>query len=682
MINREQLVKRHNPKLTAINTESPLTVGNGELCFTADITGMQSLYKQYADAHFPLCTMSQWGWHSIPVSEKQDAFALNDLEMTEYLYSGRKVYYAVEEKQGNEEVYTWLRKNPHRLNFAKIALLYKGKELQSENVSCISQELELYEGILYSHFAVNGNSCEVKTLCDSEEDRLIFFVNSDLIKNKELLIEIEFPYGSHNISGSDWEAKEKHQTTIVKQNKNQVVLKRVLDNDVYYVNVLGNNHYDLTKLNNHKIWIMGTEETIVLQVVFSKQEREEQFLDAAVERTKQSWIHFWGNGGIVRLNRSKDHRAVELERRIILSQYLLAIQSAGSIPPQETGLTCNSWYGKFHLEMHLWHSAWMPLWKKDKLLKRSISWYQQHLQAAKENAGRNAFCGAKWPKMIAEDGYDSPSQIATLLIWQQPHVIYMLELLYQNDLSDEFLRTYWEIIRETAIYMADFVVYNEADGKYHLVPPLIPAQEEHDPLITIDPVFELEYWKFGLDIAISWAKKLGELLYVKQWTKISVNLAESATKEELYLAHANCPDTFAKFQKDHPSMLGSYGLIYTGRLNAEYMKKTLKKVLACWKFETMWGWDFAMMAMTAVRLGQFELAVDILLMDTDKNKYVVSGNNYQYLRSDLPLYLPGNGSLLLAVAMMCAGYGDHEKNGFPKDGSWTIEFEDIVPFPY
>lgn len=34
--------------------------------------------------------------------------------------------------------------------------------------------------------------------------------------------------------------------------------------------------------------------------------------------------------------------------------------------------------------------------------------------------------------MVSCDGMESPSVIATLLIWQQPHILYMLELLYQE----------------------------------------------------------------------------------------------------------------------------------------------------------------------------------------------------------------------------------------------------------
>ena len=69
---------------------------------------------------------------------------------------------------------------------------------------------------------------------------------------------------------------------------------------------------------------------------------------------------------------SQDPRWRELERRIVLSQYLTAIQCAGSLPPQETGLTCNSWEGKFHLEMHWWHAAHFALWDRLPLLERSL----------------------------------------------------------------------------------------------------------------------------------------------------------------------------------------------------------------------------------------------------------------------------------------------------------------------
>ncbi|HSE38521.1 MAG TPA: glycoside hydrolase family 65, partial [Blastocatellia bacterium] len=80
-------------------------------------------------------------------------------------------------------------------------------------------------------------------------------------------------------------------------------------------------------------------------------------VEATFLESSKHWERFWQNGAAIDLADSRDRRAPELERRIILSQHLTAIQCAGSKPPQETGLTVNSWYGKFHLEMHWWHAA-------------------------------------------------------------------------------------------------------------------------------------------------------------------------------------------------------------------------------------------------------------------------------------------------------------------------------------
>ena len=79
-IDRQKLISGHNPVLTEIATDSPLTVGNGELAFTADITGMQTLYEEYQE--LPLCTMSQWGWHTKPVSREKYNYTLDDLVIT------------------------------------------------------------------------------------------------------------------------------------------------------------------------------------------------------------------------------------------------------------------------------------------------------------------------------------------------------------------------------------------------------------------------------------------------------------------------------------------------------------------------------------------------------------------------------------------------------------------------
>ncbi|MBH1940506.1 glycoside hydrolase family 65 [Mobilitalea sibirica] len=686
-INRYSLVTRHNPKLNHIDVRSPFTVGNGEFAYTVDITGMQSLYDYYKENDNPLCTLSQWGWHTTPVSSDRYSYTLQDVEMTEYDYAGRKVTYAVECKKGNEEVYYWLRQNPHRMNLGRLGLIYKGKCIQPEDLSDIHQSLNLYTGTIESNFLLDGVKCKVFTCCHHSKDAIAIQIESDLLKEGSLKIMLSFPYGSADITASDWEKVDKHETIVINSiDHTSLLVNRRLDRDAYYVGVKSDNEITYDVKDNHKIVIGSSgQDEIAFSTTFSKEPIQDlSTYDEALDSSKLGWKDFWENGGAIDLHKSKDERALELERRIVLSQYVSVVNSCGSMPPQETGLTCNSWHGKFHLEMYLWHLAYLPLWGRTELLKRSLGWYKEHLKEAKDNASRNGFKGAKWPKQVAYDAVDSPSPIATLLIWQQPHIIYMLEMVYQCNPCDTLLKEYWEVMKETADFMADYAVKNPITGKYELVAPLIPAQEAHNPLTTHNPTYELEYWRFTLRIAADWAKRIGKEEQGYEWLEISNHMADLPVKDGVYLAHENCPDTFTKFNKDHPSMLAAYGLIYSDRVDKNIMKNTVEATMKGWDFATTWGWDFAMIAMTATRLKDPDTAIESLLMNTPNNQYAASGNNTQGLRKDLPLYLPGNGSLLLAVAMMAAGYSGCKEDtpGFPKNGMWQIEVENIAPFPY
>ena len=85
--------------------------------------------------------------------------------------------------------------------------------------------------------------------------------------------------------------------------------------------------------------------------------------------------------------------------------------------------------------------------------------------------------------------------------------------------------------------------------------------------------------------------------------------------------------------------------------------------------------------MTAARLGEPEKAVGALLMGKRTNTCLPNGHNYQDER--LRVYLPGNGGLLYAIALMCAGWdGNTKKNpGFPNDGTWNVRWEGLKPAP-
>lgn len=679
MINRKKLVTKHNPKLTQPDFFSPLSVGNGNFVFTADITGLQSFNESYEDG-MPLCTMSNWGWHTTPVSKDIYQYhRVGTIQPKYYETYGRKVGYYTD-RHTDRPKYDLIRQNPHKFNLGKIGFVFSN-DGKIADLTDINQELDLYTGILNSNYKVNGKICSVKTACDSKSDTIAVKAESELIAEKKMFIEIAFPYGSHIKNGSDWKNEGAHTSTLHKIAEDTYLIDRIMDRDIYYVFINSPVAIEVTQTSNHTFKVNAVEATNSLDVniQFSTKKDSTANFRNIFANSEEFWKNYWEKGGMISFEGSTTPQANELERRMILSQYLTALQCGGDLPPAETGLTCNSWYGKFHLEMHFWHAAHFALFNRVEFLERSLKWYQDILPKAKELADSQGYTGARWPKMLGIDGEDSPSPIAPLLIWQQPHVILYCDWCYGAHKNDkEILKKYRDLVYETAEFMASYAVYDADNDRYILGPPVIPAQERHKAEECMNPTFELEYWIYGLETAINWLKELGEEI-PERWVDVVNKLSKPTINNELYMAQENCPDTFERVNVDHPSMLGAYGMLNSQRIDTKIMSNTLTKVLECWDYPTLWGWDFSIMAMTATRLGRRQDALDILLKDTPKNIYSENGHNRQVLRNDLPLYLPGNGGLLLALGMMVAGYKGNSKvtPGFPDDGSWKIEYEDM-----
>lgn len=677
-IDRYALVSRHNPVMKKIDPLSPLSVGNGEFAFTCDITGLQTFPGEYAGG-MPLCTMSQWGWHTTPMP---DDLRNKQLKLTEYETYGRKVGYMTT-KTGQEKLFDWLRENPHRLHLGQIGFQFSradGLVALAADITGIEQKLDMWTGTIHSRFSFMGENVRVQTAVHPHLDLLAVSVESRLLALGQLSVQIRFPFASPEMQAADWGRSEYHQSDLfdhVEGPDGAAVIDRFLDSDYYSVALAWNNG-TFKKTGAHEFLLSGNTQNLDLTIYFTNKAGRAGSLPSALETFTASadyWKKFWQTGAAVDLAGSTDKRAPELERRVVLSQYLTAIQCSGSTPPQETGLTTNSWYGKFHLEMHWWHAAHFALWNRFPMLEKSLGWYNKVLPGAIGRAKQQGYAGARWAKMTAPDGLDSPSPIGPLLIWQQPHPIFYAELAYLNRPITATLKKYQAIVQETAVFMASYAHFDQQTDRFVLGPPVIPAQENHPARETWNPTFELEYWRFGLKTAQKWRERLG-LGRETKWDETIAKLSPPPASDGVYLAHENCPQTFTERNKDHPSMLAALGVLTGEMVDRETMRRTLKKVIKQWDWPETWGWDYPMTAMTAARLGEPAMAIDALLLDTPKNRYSANGHNYQ--RPNLPLYLPGNGGLLYAVAMMAAGWkGSPKLNapGFPQDGTWTVKSE-------
>jgi hypothetical protein len=414
--------------------------------------------------------------------------------------------------------------------------------------------------------------------------------------------------------------------------------------------------------------------------------------DAVTEASAQHWKSFWQTAAALDLSGSTNPQAEKMERRVVLSQYLTTVQMAGDVPPQESGLTCSTWFGKHHSEMVWWHTAHFALWNRPDLLEKNLRWYQNRLPEARAIAQSRGLKGARWPKMSGPDGRESPGG-NPLIVWNQPHVIYLSELLHRETPTQATLQKYQDLVFETAKCLASMTWDDPQRGRYVLGPPLWIVQEIYDPAKSQNPSFELSYWRWALGVAQQWKERLG-MPRDAHWDDVIAKLSPPPVKDGKYVALESIPDTWENLDSrhDHPEMLMSLGMLPGGLdIDRKTMERTLDAVLEHWDWETkIWGWDYPMIAMTATRLGRPEVAMEVLLRDGPNNRYAANGHCPQrgdtarakdasgkLARREIAVYLPANGSFLSAAALMIAGWDScaEEFPGFPKDGTWKIQAE-------
>jgi len=748
-IDRHAVVSRHDIDWPDLNGQIPL--GNGNFAFNVDGTGLETVGGN---------TMCHWCWHSFPlppgVSQDQiRPWATPDHGRMTLPLTAREA----------KPIYDWERLNPQPLNLGRIGFINAaGERLTGADVQVVSRHLELWTGILTTHFTYLGQPVEVQTCVDPRSDSVAVQVKSGLLQDARLQVMLDFPAPAQNVGAwvGDYGRIAGHQTTLVRQSPGSLQLHRTIDDVQYDVALSGSAFIASRPVSIHSEivsarygvdgggWTNVTEQVAAtlrdggavtanndlfgdpavrrpkhLEITYRLNGKEQtrtisenetwnagtsphQFIltptagTAAMDFTcrfgtnaagvadtnfeqvssacRISWPSFWNHGGAIDLSGSRDPRWMELERRIVLSQYELAAQSAGDNPPAEVGLTgTDPWDGKWHFEMIWWHLAHYALWDRWPMAEKALSIYARVTPQAQAIAKNFNYQGLMWPKSTGPNGYNDGYPIEMSLLWKEPHPIFFAELDYRLHPGPATLARWKDIVFGTADFMADYPTRNPVSGQYNL-DPVFPASEGESSPLRTNTVFELAYWHVGLEMAQQWRLRLG-LPREPRWDEVERHLAPLPEKDGLYIFSNFRADTFITRTFDHVDNIGIAGMLppFPG-LNPATARRTVEEVGRSWNWDATWGWDFPWMAMAAARVGAPKLAVEALLNPSNKNHYDERG-----LCTGGPgPYLPGNGGLLYAVAMMAAGWdGAPNRNapGFPNDGSWSVRWEDLKPAP-
>lgn len=696
-IDREALVRRHDVHVTRVEPESPVSVGNGDFAFTVDVTGLQTFESLYHARGVPLETLSTWAWHSFPNTA---GLTLDDAMRT-YDFHGRKIKFAGNQKS---PAGTYFRENPHPIPLGEISLLYRGRTVTPAQLSRIDQTLDLWTGIVHSHYLLDGQPVTVETAADRARSLVAVRITSPLVRNGALTVRIRFPYSyqldAGNNPGFVWNEPDRHHTTILRSTSHSAELERTLDASRYYVHLRWEERARLAEAAPHDFRLgapRGTDagtvagsagDTLGFTCEFTPgadRGAARPTVAGTLASSSQGWLNYWTKGGVVDFSGSTDPRAAELERRIVLSQYLMRVNYGGSFPPSEDGLTNITWFGKHNSEMYYWHAAQFYTWGHVDLLEKGLGWYRRILPLALADARAQGFEGARWPKMAGIDGRQSPGSINAFIIWNEPNPIALCELVYRAHPDRATLEKYRDVVFQSANFLASFAQLDPASHRYVLGPPIKNVSESSGENKTRDPAFELAYWYYGLEVAQTWRTRLG-LAPNPHWADVLAHLMPLPQEGGRYLEIETFPQMY-----DRPGKLPTSELMALGfmpkvpTVDFATMKRTFDEVNRRNGPDNWNSWQLGQGALTAARLGEPETAVHIITLQTPADRFMNSG----YVRrpktpQGCPAYLPVNSSLLLAVGTMVAGWDGAPAGpapGFPHDGRWVIRAEGLNRMP-
>jgi protein-glucosylgalactosylhydroxylysine glucosidase len=289
-IDRYALVSSCNIENSQIDSLNSLSVGNGKIRFTVDITGLQTFPEFYSHGNF-LRTQTFW----------------NGNNMSDY-----------------------------RLGLTGLQILKEdGKEISINDIRNPVQKLDLWTGEIESRFYIEGIPVCLKTVCHPDYDMISVKIISELIGKKRLKIKINFSEEAFSLSGYNSNYPDEPVSGILPDTNNLTFFRSSLNNSEYNV-ILWLNNDELQKINKTLYYLDPDRADSVYsfscQYLNNPENGRIQTFGETETASRKSWAKFWTTGGAADFSESMNPRKIELERHEILSRYLSKIHFSRSLP--------------------------------------------------------------------------------------------------------------------------------------------------------------------------------------------------------------------------------------------------------------------------------------------------------------------------------------------------------------
>ncbi len=232
-IDRHALVARHDVVLTNFDAANPLSVGNGEFCFTVDATGLQTFPEAF-EKTTPLGTLSDWGWHTSPNPNGWDIDQFQFKPYTNLLRPRRSLCRRAAERADAGNQMAPRQSAPAASGADRFHLQARRRfagdderfERRPSKTGFVERRTQQPLPIRRQAGGCgNGLRSEIGFSCRACEIAIGAI--------GRLANQIHFPYGTGETVTADWSQPDAHETVFSQDKNNTGHFARKLDNDNY-----------------------------------------------------------------------------------------------------------------------------------------------------------------------------------------------------------------------------------------------------------------------------------------------------------------------------------------------------------------------------------------------------------------------------------------------------------------
>jgi hypothetical protein len=268
-------------------------------------------------------------------------YYFSDFTGLEWWTHGRLVDYNMP-NPAESDISQWLIANPNRLNLGRIGFHFGNESIQEENLKNKTQLLDIWSGKLLSSFVLGGSRVDVTTTVDPDRDVVAITVESDLLSDGKLGIFFDFPYPDLNKFDAPFVGvwNNTQSTTTLQNSQEGATIRQKLDNNIHYFHAKWDGPCEISgpipETNKYILKRLPGSKTLHLRTLFTTEKVAHSVKTTSeIEISAARWWNsYWTSGAFVDISATGEPNAIELQRRIILSQYLLAVNSASDYEPQ------------------------------------------------------------------------------------------------------------------------------------------------------------------------------------------------------------------------------------------------------------------------------------------------------------------------------------------------------------